>query len=407
MDSKDGIKVLFFDHSSELGGAEIALLQSLPRMSRVAPVLLCGANGAFSKSAIDSGIETEVCGGAPTNVGLGGGSGLTFAIGLFQSIWSAIRMISALTGNIRRVRPEILYCNTLRAGFLGGPVARLCGIAVVWHVRDTLAPPYLPRATAWCARALIRMTASVVVANSEFTAGFLGDMHPRVVGSPISDVFYKKRHIGPVTGTRFVMVGRLAAWKGQLEAIRAFAFAFPNGQAQFRIFGAPLFGQEAYAERLADEIARLGMTGRIELRGHSDDIAGEMAVATAVVHASVMPEPLGQVTVQAAAVGAPLIVADGGWPGLAFDDFETARFHIPGDVGSLAEAMSWINECPTEAKEMADRGRAIAESYRAETITRQMEDLLIECSGHAPTVSQDCQPELSIEIDSASREGGS
>ena len=64
-----------------------------------------------------------------------------------------------------------------------------------------------------------------------------------VIPGPVPEAFFDVRvshdRPQPVVG----LVGRIAPWKGQLEFVRAFSTAFPNGGARGRIIGAATFGK--------------------------------------------------------------------------------------------------------------------------------------------------------------------
>ena len=119
----------------------------------------------------------------------------------------------------------------------------------------------------------------------------MGDSEP----DPACGVRALKRD-GPFT---VGMVGRIARWKGQHVFIEAFARAFPDGPERALIVGAPLFGDDdrAYAEDLHTLASELGLDGRVTFTGFVDDVERRLAELDVLVHASVVPEPFGQVVV--------------------------------------------------------------------------------------------------------------
>jgi len=61
------------------------------------------------------------------------------------------------------------------------------------------------------------------------------------------------------------------------------------------LVGTPMFGEEAYELELHALVGQLGIEGRVDFRGFREDIWRELASFDVLVHASVIPEPFGQV----------------------------------------------------------------------------------------------------------------
>jgi len=112
----------------------------------------------------------------------------------------------------------------------------MAGFPVVWHVRDRIAPDYLPRTAVVLVRLCARLLPTAIVANSEATLATLrldhGPKRPRTlaaIGSPSPLAGGKRRASSQSTEDLTVgMVGRIQPWKGQDIFLRAFANAFPR-----------------------------------------------------------------------------------------------------------------------------------------------------------------------------------
>jgi glycosyltransferase involved in cell wall biosynthesis len=247
-----------------------------------------------------------------------------------------------LAARLRQLRPDLVHTNSLKAGVYGSLAARLAGIPMIWHVRDRIEEDYLPRPAVILVRRMSRYLATAVVANSRSTMETLmAPSKPVVIYSVLpevmSDVPLRNRAVGrPLT---FGMVGRLAPWKGQDVFLRAFARAFPSGDERATVVGGALFGEDDFAlglPRLADA---LGIADRVELRGHRADVWDELSRVDVLVHASVTPEPFGQVILEGMAAGVPVIAARAGGPAEILRDDVTGVLYEPADVGELAAAM--------------------------------------------------------------------
>jgi glycosyltransferase involved in cell wall biosynthesis len=131
----------------------------------------------------------------------------------------------------------------------------------------------------------------------------------------------------------------LAPWKGQDVFLRAFADAFHQGGERATVVGGALFGEDEFADGLSRLANALGIAERVDLRGHCTDVWDELSRIDALVHASVTPEPFGQVILEGMAAGVPVIAAGAGGPAEILRHDVTGILYEPGDLGGLAAAM--------------------------------------------------------------------
>jgi glycosyltransferase involved in cell wall biosynthesis len=171
------------------------------------------------------------------------------------------------------------------------------------------------------------------------------------------------------------MVGRIAPWKGQDLFVRAFAAAFPGGDERAVIVGAPMFGEEAYERELRELIAGLGLGERVRLRGFREDVWSELARMDVLVHASVIPEPFGQVVLEGMAAGLAVIAPDEGGPAEVIADGETGRLFTSRSVEALAAAMRTLNESPPERARLGSAARRAIKAYHPTRVGEQLEQV--------------------------------
>jgi glycosyltransferase involved in cell wall biosynthesis len=219
----------------------------------------------------------------------------------------------------------------------------------------------------------VRSLADAVIANSAATANLLspGRAPVWVVPSPIDISPLARTASGPpVVG----IVGRLAPWKGQhifLEAVAHVSRKHPNVQA--RIIGSALFGEGQYQHSLRRQVDELGIAERVEFIGFSDDVAQELARLTVVVHASTVPEPFGQVVVEAMACGVPVVASAAGGPAEIITHAIDGLLVAPGDAGALADAIAELFEDGDLRTRLTEAGAVKAQRYRPERIAAEVE----------------------------------
>ena len=365
-------RIVFLDHTAVLSGGELALLRVLPELDVDAHAILA-QDGPFADALRDRGISVEILTLAESTRDLPRERTLS-PVHLLRTLGYAVR----LARRIRQLDANVVHTNSLKSALYGGLAARLARVPAVWHVRDRIAPDYLPRGAVWLVRAASVLLPSAIVANSQAT---LRTLPPRrrsfVVPSPVE---VDARRNGANGTLRIGMVGRIAPWKGQHVFLEAFARAFPDGDSVARIVGAPLFGadEEEYARSLPDLAERLGVAGRVDFAGFRTDVGHELAQLDVLVHASVLPEPFGQVVVEGMAAGLPVVAAAAGGPAEVVEAERTGLLYPPGDTDALAGALRRLAGDEALRARLGDAARTRAREFAPGPVARRIENVYRE-----------------------------
>lgn len=221
--------------------------------------------------------------------------------------------------------------------------------------------------------------ASVVVANSDYTAGELQTVHgplPRVavLPPPISPSTAEERDPLP---HRLLVVGRLVPSKGIEDAIEV-ARRLPHTELI-------VVGDGPLRSDLQRLVAAHQLDGRVRFRGwlSRPEIDAEMRAASVVLFPSHWPEPFGQVGVQAALNARPVVAYHGGGvPTWALP--ETAVLVPPGDVDALAAAAADLVTDPSLAATMGDAAVRAASRFLPRAFAQRLEGILHEAVAHPP-----------------------
>ncbi len=287
--------------------------------------------------------------------------------------WGFVGRLAQL---LRAEQAELVVANTLKAAVLGSLAARRARCPWVWHLHDRISADYLPAAAVPALRLLAR-TAHGVVANSHATARLVRLPAERVaVAYPgLPEESFAAAHQAPPTPV-FGMLGRISSTKGQREFLQAaFTVAAADPSAAFHIVGQALFNDHEYAKQLEDLTSQLDLAGRVRFAGWSARPEADLDRFSALVHASPVPEPFGQVIAEAMARGVPVIATAAGGaaeilteapdPVPAPSPGEVLRTPLgqlvaPGDPRGLASAMRWVIDNPGDAESAAQRASASA-----------------------------------------------
>lgn len=374
MKARAPLKVMYVGHTAQLSGGEIALSRLIAALGdSVDPVVVLGESGPLQDRLRSLGIDVQVLPlvsgtkdlrkdrvGSPASVAKNIAAVLGYA-------WRLRRLM-------RQQRVSVVHTNTLKAGFYGCLAARLAGIPSVWHVRDRLAPDYLPKLAILLTRMALAVLPQRIICNSAATRSTIA---PRwagwvtskavVAASPIPGVLDSARD-RLVTAARsgrglaVGMVGRFAPWKGQLIVIRAFAAADLPG-SRLVLIGSPMFGEDAYADAVLREIRELGLEDRVEVRGFVDDVLGALTEMDVLVHASLSPEPFGQVIVEGLAAGLPVIATHGGGPSEILTHEVDGLLYEPGDVAELTKLLRRLDRDAAWREQLGEQGARRARDY--------------------------------------------
>ena len=100
-----------------------------------------------------------------------------------------------------------------------------------------------------------------------------------------------------------------------------------------------------------------------------------------LVHASVVPEPFGQVVAQGLAAGVPVVAADTGGPAEMIEDGVNGFLVSAGEVISLADVLVRLAREPQIRIEVGARGRETAARFQPEVVATEVQAVYSEVLG--------------------------
>ena len=373
---------MLFDHTAQLGGGEIALIEMVAHFDRtkVTPIVVVASEGLLPERmrpiaethvlALDAGVVQA------RKDDLGSG-----ALAVSKQVGKSLAYIIRLARFIRQNRIDLVHTNSLKADILGGVAAKLARRPLIWHLRDRIEDDYLPRPVVRIFRLLARILPDFIIGNSRATLDTL-QLHGRVPTEAVASgvdlsTFASVKAVQDASKdtSEIGIIGRLCEWKGQHIFLRAAARIkeeFPH--ARFKIIGAPLFGEEAYVEELHQLSHTLELDDVVEFMGFRSDVRHLIQRLDLVVHASTTGEPLGQVILQGMAAGKPVIATNGGGVPEIMIDGVTGILVPMGDFEAMSAAMRTVLASPELAREMGEHGRRHVEfRYTIQATTLSVE----------------------------------
>jgi len=164
-----------------------------------------------------------------------------------------------------------------------------------------------------------------------------------------------------------LLPGRLSPIKGHTVFIEALA-CMQRTDCVAVILGDDQ-GRVAYRQELKDLIAAKGLTARVRMIDHTQDMPAAYALARLVVAPSLVPEGFGRVPVEAMAMGVPVIATKLGGYIETIRDGDNGVLVPAGDAAALATAMDTLlsTPAPDAAARQALRD-SVAQLYNKKTM---------------------------------------
>jgi glycosyltransferase involved in cell wall biosynthesis len=375
------VRVLYASHTGQISGGERSLLDLLAGLpNEVIPTVACPP-GRMTDAVKRLGITVAAI---PETDGSLRVHPWYTTRALFQVAGSALR----LRYLAKRTDAELIHANSIRAGLAASLASRTGGPPVVVHLRDCL--PASPLAT--MTRGLLAMSASMLIANSRYTACSFG-IHagsPRIttIYNPVDlDRFNRaarspaeaRRRLGlNPAGPVLAVIGQLAPWKAQDDAIRCLSQLHAEWPtASLLIVGKAVFTSKAtrydnigYVEVLKRLSADLGLQKAVHFLGEREDIP-EILSALDVLLVPSWREPFGRSVIEAMAMRVPVVATDVGGPAELITQGVDGLLLPPRNPSLWAREVGGLLGQPRRRIEMGRRAHTTADGFsRSEHVTR-------------------------------------
>jgi glycosyltransferase involved in cell wall biosynthesis len=283
------LKILFYNHTGNVSGAERVLLMILKGLDRQLfdPVVLCPTDGRLIEMASEAG-----AGMIPIDQLT---ARFTWRVDyLLRYLASFVNVIRTARSIVLSEAPDIIHANSIRAGLVMSAATVGLKVPVVWHAHDILPRHPLSAAVRLvaCATKRNQILAVSRAAAAQFRGHLINRSNQRVPVKVIHNAVdverfqpnsasrLKLRRALGLTETQPVVgiVGHLTPNKGQLELIEAFAaMSREASNAVLLVVGEPLFNGGADYERSLLRAANLlGIADRVRFLGPRDDVPALM-----------------------------------------------------------------------------------------------------------------------------------
>lgn len=329
--------VLIANPSADLYGSDRMILESargfVRRGHRV--VVTCSVNGPLVWEMRDAGAEVRVQSAPVVRRSMLSPRGV---VALQRQIAADLPRMRKL---IREVQPQVVLANTVTIPFwtLAARTSRTPVLVYVHEAEASLRPAARMLLTAplrWASGVIYNSETSRVVAQ---VPALERRGRTRVVVNGVAgprSLVPPRMHID--SPLRAVFVGRLSPRKGADLLIAAAALLKQDGiDVAVEIIGDVFPGYEWYEAELRERVAALGLQDQVAFGGFQASVWAALARADVAVVPSRSDESFGNVVVEAALGGRPIIVADHSGLREAADGL-SAAIRVPVDDAAAVAA---------------------------------------------------------------------
>ena len=190
----------------------------------------------------------------------------------------------------------------------------------------------------------------------------------------------------PAGAAVIMLPGRVTRIKGHIHLLRAIErVTRPN---LICLFVGSIPPRAAYSDEVEGLIGAMGLRDTVRMVGSCDDMPAAMLLADIVVVPSTGPEAFGRVSVEAQAMGKPVIVADVGGLGETLMPAATGWIVPPAEPRALAEALTLaLDMAPDARARLAQRARRfVMRHFGADQMGRRTLAVYREVLGEAAPV---------------------
>jgi glycosyltransferase involved in cell wall biosynthesis len=336
-------RVLFVDHTGQIGGAELILLDVVAGRASSSAFLF--EDGPLATALAERKLKLIIS---------KWGRGLS----LFRrdSKWLAAlplagRMIAIVEELALAARShDVVYANSQKAFVLAAIASVFVRRPLVWHLHDIISPEHFGAVQRRMQVLLANARATKVIVPSQAAAvAFveaggkreLVEIVPNGLALPPEPrtASELRQSLGLPAGPLVGVFSRLAAWKGQHVLLEALAGLPGVGCI---VVGDALFGEQAYAAELKQLARERGLADRVRFLGHRSDVPKLMKAVDVMVHPSIDPEPFGRTLVEAMLAGVPVIATNAGAAPDILEGGKAGTLVPPNDAPALGRAIAAV-----------------------------------------------------------------
>jgi len=363
------LNVLYINHSSQISGAEVVLINllNLVKQKNVYPIVILPQNGKLAKKIRKEKIQVEI---VPIPFLVRTCNPLIL-INYFINYFLFSKSFYKI---IKKYQIRIIHANSFQAAFYSLLVAKLLKIPLVWHMHDILSyrlfNKIFIKLTSFgvskiiCVSEAVKVNLTIFGVNSEKCKVIYNSINRSefLNTNVIYGKFRKEYNISQDT-ILIGIIGQIAEWKGQeifLNSISKVLIKF--SKVKFIIVGDVISEkEEKYKKTLKKFIEKNNLEKVVFFTGFREDISQIITDLNIIVHTSIKPDPLPTIIIEGMALGKPVIATDVGGVRELITPNLNGLIIPPKDSQKLSQAILKMLSNPKLIKKMGKEGMMIAD----------------------------------------------
>ncbi len=383
-------KILFVTDSTGIGGAECALRTLISRLGQMKwiPVVLMPRKNPLWTLLDRTEAELEE---------LAAVAWISTSV-VFQNkrirnpfamIWDflvLVRLAGLIGAACRKIKPDVIFTNSLPSHFAGAVAAKLAGIPCITYLQDEikLFPPVKKVVLAF-----LHLFSTRIICNSSYTAAmFQGKKERMVVIYPGVEIKSPNQNrvrqinesLGRAQEEKVVsVIGRISYIKGQLDFVNAVSLIGMKMPAKYLLIGQAAAQDRLYLKEVSETIRKFKLENKVKLIAFQEDVENWIEVSDIVVVPSRDRETFGRIAVEALLQEKKVVAARlGGLPEIILDNKNGYLFE-PGNVRDLSEKiMRAIQDSPLPELRSTESKQKMADTFGAEKFSIFVDEVLSE-----------------------------
>ncbi|EJO08408.1 glycosyltransferase family 4 protein [Oenococcus oeni] len=335
--------IMYLHAGAEMYGSDKVLLQLVIGLDKkqFKPIVVLPEHGPLEKALETNDIQTEVVAYPILRRKYFNPKGIfNYASGYFKA--------GKVLANLAiKYHVDLIHVNTL-AVLEGITLKKRIKKPLIWHVHEILlSPKFMWKLTAYLSAKYADKIVVVSNATGEHLkrAGYskknqIVTIYNGInVNKRLDNSDFRQEFNIPKDAFVFGHIGRINAWKGQEDFLKASLKLMPDYPKMHIIFSGNAFkGEEWREDRLKGEITNSGFANRIHYLGYQKNISKVFSTINVFVTSSTRPDPFPMVTLEAMANCKPIISYNHGGPSELIVDGETGYLVNANEISSLSLA---------------------------------------------------------------------
>ncbi len=376
MSNSRPIKILFVHHASNIGGAELSLVDLVTNLSDGFVPICAVPEGPLLNTLLSRKITTTVVPMRPMIKSLN-------PIYWLATGFNCLRVTFILLGICRKEKIDIIHANSFTASIYAVPVSLLLRIPMLWHERDLARHPLLIPIVAKFAKRIIAISAAVA---ENLKAQIGASKKIQIIYNGIDvERFSHQGNAGAAafpglpSGKQIVlMVAQFVPWKEHRDFITMASIL--REQMPDLVFvlsgdtGHP--DQQSYIRELEDLIAEKRLQDHFVWTGFAEDIPRLLQSVDCVVLPAAR-EPFGRIVVEAMAAGKPVVSVNSGAIPEIIEDGISGFVVGPGDCKSMAERVCSLLRDKELSGSIGEKGKLrVSQKFTIQRTVGEFEQLV-------------------------------